>query len=109
MQVLKGRQVMLPLNFCIVKTSCFAAIVYLLKIFLSNSVVDYPSANQLVAGHHPNNANLLEMQDPFSVRLSPRGIFCTRTLNLRCISVIGYDMDYTLVHYNVKVLQYPLA
>uniref|UniRef100_A0A0E0C003 5'-nucleotidase n=1 Tax=Oryza meridionalis TaxID=40149 RepID=A0A0E0C003_9ORYZ len=43
----------------------------------------------------------LGIADPFSVRHSPRGIFCTRTLNLRSISVIGYDMDYTLIHYNV--------
>jgi HAD superfamily 5'-nucleotidase-like hydrolase len=32
---------------------------------------------------------------------SPRGIFVNRTLNLRSIRAIGYDMDYTLVHYNV--------
>ncbi|GMH28623.1 hypothetical protein Nepgr_030466 [Nepenthes gracilis] len=38
---------------------------------------------------------------PFSARHSPRGIFCSRTLNLRSISTIGYDMDYTLMHYNV--------
>ncbi|XVE65453.1 hypothetical protein DITRI_Ditri08aG0000900 [Diplodiscus trichospermus] len=38
---------------------------------------------------------------PSAVRLSPRGIFCSRTLNLRSISAIGYDMDYTLMHYNV--------
>ncbi|MCL7043678.1 hypothetical protein MKW94_002073 [Papaver nudicaule] len=44
----------------------------------------------------------LGIQDPFSTRQSPRGIFCTRTLNLRSISAIGYDMDYTLIHYNVK-------
>ncbi|KAH9558337.1 hypothetical protein CY35_06G003500, partial [Sphagnum magellanicum] len=31
-----------------------------------------------------------------------RGIFCSRTLNLRTITTIGYDMDYTLIHYNVK-------
>lgn len=30
-----------------------------------------------------------------------RGIFCNRTLNLKKIQAIGYDMDYTLVHYNV--------
>lgn len=30
-----------------------------------------------------------------------RGIYCNRTLNLRSIDAIGYDMDYTLVHYNV--------
>lgn len=31
-----------------------------------------------------------------------RGIFCNRTLNLRSIRAIGYDMDYTLVHYEVE-------
>lgn len=30
-----------------------------------------------------------------------RGIFCNRTLNMRSIKAIGYDMDYTLVHYHV--------
>lgn len=33
----------------------------------------------------------------------PRGLFCNRTLNLRTIAAIGYDMDYTLVHYHVEV------
>ncbi|MGK5082151.1 HAD-IG family 5'-nucleotidase [Bdellovibrionota bacterium FG-1] len=33
---------------------------------------------------------------------SRRGIFCNRTLNLRSIKAIGYDMDYTLIHYKVK-------
>ncbi|MGH2570785.1 MAG: 5'-nucleotidase domain-containing protein, partial [bacterium] len=28
-----------------------------------------------------------------------RGLFCNRTLNLRSIRAIGYDLDYTLVHY----------
>ncbi len=28
-----------------------------------------------------------------------RGIFCNRTLNMRSIRAIGYDMDYTLIHY----------
>ena len=31
-----------------------------------------------------------------------REIFCNRTLNLRSIRAIGYDMDYTLVHYRVE-------
>jgi 5'-nucleotidase len=31
-----------------------------------------------------------------------RGIYCNRTLNLRSIKAIGYDMDYTLVHYRVE-------
>lgn len=29
-----------------------------------------------------------------------RRIFCNRTLNLRSIQAIGFDMDYTLVHYH---------
>lgn len=33
--------------------------------------------------------------------VAERGIFCSRTLNLRSITTIGYDMDYTLIHYNV--------
>ncbi|KAJ8766445.1 hypothetical protein K2173_022504 [Erythroxylum novogranatense] len=43
----------------------------------------------------------LGIPSPSSARDSPRGIFCSRTLNLRSISAIGYDMDYTLIHYNV--------
>lgn len=31
-----------------------------------------------------------------------RGIFCNRTLNLRAIRAVGYDMDYTLIHYRVE-------
>lgn len=31
-----------------------------------------------------------------------RGIYCNRTLNLRSIKAIGYDMDYTLIHYRVE-------
>lgn len=30
------------------------------------------------------------------------GIYCNRTLNMRAIRAIGYDMDYTLVHYNIE-------
>ncbi len=31
-----------------------------------------------------------------------RRVFCNRTLNLRAMAAIGFDMDYTLVHYNVE-------
>lgn len=31
-----------------------------------------------------------------------RGIFTNRTLNLRAIRAIGYDLDYTLVHYHME-------
>ncbi len=30
-----------------------------------------------------------------------RRVYCNRTLNLRGIRAVGYDMDYTLVHYRV--------
>ena len=30
-----------------------------------------------------------------------RGIYCNRTLNVRAIRAVGYDMDYTLIHYDV--------
>ncbi|XP_077217749.1 uncharacterized protein LOC143852238 isoform X2 [Tasmannia lanceolata] len=43
----------------------------------------------------------LGISAPFSSRHSPRSIFCSRTLNLRSISAIGYDMDYTLIQYNL--------
>ncbi|MGQ0723538.1 MAG: HAD-IG family 5'-nucleotidase [Candidatus Eiseniibacteriota bacterium] len=36
---------------------------------------------------------------PAPALLHERGVFCNRTLNLRSIRTIGYDMDYTLVHY----------
>lgn len=32
-----------------------------------------------------------------------RGVFANRTLNLRSVRAIGYDMDYTLLHYNVEM------
>src|SRR5678816_3311646 len=32
---------------------------------------------------------------------SGRSVFCNRTLNMRSIRAIGYDMDYTLIHYHV--------
>lgn len=53
------------------------------------------------AGEAEDLLKQLGIQEPFSSRHSPRGIFCSRTLNLRSISAIGYDMDYTLMHYNV--------
>ncbi|NJR42178.1 MAG: hypothetical protein HC767_05480, partial [Akkermansiaceae bacterium] len=31
-----------------------------------------------------------------------REIFCNRTLNLRAIRAVGYDMDYTLIDYDVN-------
>ena len=32
-----------------------------------------------------------------------RGVFTNRTLNMRSVEAVGYDMDYTLIHYKVDV------
>lgn len=32
----------------------------------------------------------------------PRRVFCNRTLNMRSVRAIGFDMDYTLVHYDER-------
>ena len=38
-----------------------------------------------------------------SVMVPPeRRVWCNRTLNLRAIKAVGYDMDYTLVHYRTR-------
>lgn len=34
-----------------------------------------------------------------------RGVFCNRTLNLRSLAAIGYDMDYTLVDYQAELFE----
>ncbi|TDD66444.1 HAD family hydrolase [Jiangella aurantiaca] len=31
-----------------------------------------------------------------------RGVYANRTLNLRSVQAIGYDMDYTLIHYRTR-------
>ncbi len=35
-----------------------------------------------------------------------RGVFCNRTLNLRSVRAVGYDMDYTLIHYHVDAWEH---
>lgn len=35
-----------------------------------------------------------------------RGVFCNRALNLRSVRAIGYDMDYTLIHYHVDAWEH---
>lgn len=43
------------------------------------------------------------MTAPFAVPSLPpvaRRVFANRTLNLRSIEAVGFDMDYTLIHYN---------
>ncbi|MEZ4270820.1 MAG: HAD-IG family 5'-nucleotidase [Myxococcota bacterium] len=43
-----------------------------------------------------------QVSSPINAICPPaRRVFCNRTLNLRAIKAIGYDMDYTLIHYRV--------
>ena len=42
------------------------------------------------------------MTDAATPLPASRGLFCNRTLNLRGVRAIGYDMDYTLIHYFVE-------
>lgn len=42
------------------------------------------------------------MTDETPTLPTSRGVFCNRTLNLRGVRAIGYDMDYTLIHYFVE-------
>jgi 5'-nucleotidase len=45
----------------------------------------------------------MEGQEELSAYPPPgRRIYCNRTLNLRAVRAVGYDMDYTLVHYRVE-------
>lgn len=40
-----------------------------------------------------------DLLDPIELPAPERGIYCNRTLNLRSLSAVGFDMDYTLIHY----------
>ncbi len=44
----------------------------------------------------------MHLSDPSTPVAPERGLFCNRTLNMRAIRAIGYDMDYTLVHYHIE-------
>ena len=47
-------------------------------------------------------AEVVPTRTPNADDPAERGIFCNRTLNLRSIRAVGYDMDYTLVHYRAE-------
>ncbi len=42
------------------------------------------------------------MDSAFGAVPPERRLFCNRTLNMRSIRAVGFDMDYTLVHYHVR-------
>jgi HAD superfamily 5'-nucleotidase-like hydrolase len=44
---------------------------------------------------------MTEIAPDYDTVPADRRIYCNRTLNMRSIGAIGYDMDYTLVHYRV--------
>jgi 5'-nucleotidase len=43
------------------------------------------------------------MEEEFQAVPAERQVYCNRTLNLKSIAAIGYDMDYTLIHYRAEV------
>ncbi|GMV11814.1 MAG: HAD-IG family 5'-nucleotidase [Polyangiaceae bacterium] len=45
----------------------------------------------------------MSVPDDVAAPAPERRIFCNRTLNLRSIRAVGFDMDYTLVHYKTEV------
>ena len=45
----------------------------------------------------------VSLNSPFPSANPCRGVFCSRTLDMESIDVIGYDMDYTLVRYRESV------
>jgi len=49
----------------------------------------------------PADRELTDESGESDVLPAERGVFCNRTLNLRSVRAIGYDMDYTLIHYDV--------
>ena len=63
----------------------------------------------LFVREQPNNGSLVYWLIRSSIsnkQLMPNiarehGLYCNRTLNLRSLEAIGYDMDYTLIHYDV--------
>jgi len=40
-------------------------------------------------------------KDEFVEYSAERGVYANRTLNMRSVQAVGYDMDYTLIHYDV--------
>lgn len=46
--------------------------------------------------------DLQALAEQFQATPPQRRLFCNRTLNLRSIKAVGFDMDYTLIHYHVK-------
>ena len=65
-----------------------------------------PAANgATMLSNAETSAMLSELQLTADAPLSvpPRGVFCTRSLDLTKIKCIGYDMDYTLIDYKMEV------
>jgi len=48
-------------------------------------------------------AEMAFVEQGFSADPNVRGVFCTRSLDLNQIKVIGYDMDYTLIDYKMEL------
>lgn len=49
---------------------------------------------------HPDFVSALALASSVAQPAPQRRLYCNRTLNLRAVKAVGYDMDYTLVHYH---------
>jgi 5'-nucleotidase len=52
---------------------------------------------------HDRNLTSVSPSIGYSFPEPARRIYCNRTLNVRSLGAIGFDMDYTLVHYKVEI------
>lgn len=56
-----------------------------------------------ISGLLQDEAFSAHMHTPYPDGDPTRGVYCSRTINVRAIKVIGYDMDYTLVRYHMAL------
>ena len=47
--------------------------------------------------------SISDISSPHPYGQPHRAVFCNRTLNLRSILAVGFDLDYTLLHYQVEM------
>lgn len=66
-----------------------------------SDILTVPS-NELKSQVHSLLRHLGVPPSPYPGQQPQRGIYCSRTTNIRSIQALGYDLDYSLVHYSVE-------
>ena len=62
----------------------------------------YPSVTARRVWNSGAAVGYSRLTHPLCMNDPVRGIYTNRTLNLRSIKAVGYDMDYTLIHYHTR-------